>query len=119
MTLRLFIALLASALLAPACATAAAIDEARPVSEPVLGAPTLHSLGVHWVVGGDANQNAEVCVRLRKSGGEWKDGLPLLKVEQGAHQPEKGAGSVEVPAGARLFAGSSLLLAPDTDYELR
>ena len=45
--------------------------------------------------------------------------VPLLRVEKGAQKPEKGPGSVEVPADARLYAGSVLLLDPDTEYELK
>jgi hypothetical protein len=90
-----------------------------PLGEPVLGAPTLHSLGVHWIIGGDENLNAEVRLAWRPTGGEWKNALPLLRVEQGAHLPEKGLGSVQVPSGSRLFAGSALLLTPDSDYELK
>jgi hypothetical protein len=92
---------------------------AAPLGEPVLGAPTLHSIGMHWIIGGDGNQNAEVRLAWRSGGGGWKDGLPLLRVEQGAHIPEKGPGSVAVPDGARLFAGSLLMLAPDTAYEIK
>lgn len=106
-------------MLASAGASAVPADAAAPVGEPVLGAPTLHSLGVHWVIGGDENQNAEVRVAWRSAGGEWKDALPLLRVEQDAHKPEKGRGSVDVPDGARLYAGSVLMLAPDADYELK
>jgi len=40
--------------------TAAAENAARPLREPALEAPTLHSLGVWWTVGGDDNTNAAV-----------------------------------------------------------
>jgi hypothetical protein len=87
--------------------------------EPVLEMPTLHSLGVHWIIAGDANQNAEVRMNCREAGGEWRAMLPLVRVERGAHRSEKGVSSVEVPAGAWLFAGSALFLQPDTAYELK
>ncbi len=90
-----------------------------PTAEPVVGAPTLHSIGVHWVLGGDENQNAEVRLAWRTTGGAWHEGMPLLRVEKGAQKPEKGHGSVEVPADARLYAGSVLWLEPGTDYEIK
>jgi hypothetical protein len=40
-------------------------------------------------------------------------------VEKGAHQPESRPSQLNVPGGAWLFAGSVVLLAPDTEYELR
>jgi hypothetical protein len=92
---------------------------AAPAGEPVLEMPTLHSIGVHWIVAGDANQNAEVQMNCRVAGGEWREMLPLVRVERGAHLSEKGESSVEVPAGAWLFAGSALFVQPDTAYELR
>ena len=47
----------------------AASDAAAPIGEPVPGPATLHSMGVHWVIGGDQNQNAEVRVAWRAVGG--------------------------------------------------
>ncbi|MEA3209422.1 MAG: hypothetical protein QOE70_2479 [Chthoniobacter sp.] len=117
---RLFLLpLLAASVLSSAGVPPAPASGAAPIGEPVLGPPTLHSLGVHWVIGGDENQNAEVRVAWRTAGGPWTNALPLMRVEQGAQKPEKGPGSVEVPGGARLFAGSVLMLAPDSDYELK
>lgn len=97
----------------------AARNDADALSGPVLEAPTLHSLGVHWVVAGDENGDAVVRVAWRARGGQWRSGAPLWRVERGAHKPAKGSGSVGVPANARLFAGSVLLLCPDTDHELK
>ena len=82
-------------------------NAAKPSGEPVLEAPTLHSLGVHWIIAGDDNQNAVVQVAWRTRGGPWRDGAPLLRVERGAHKPEGNPGSVAVPADAWLFAGSN------------
>ena len=119
MTRLFLLPVLAASVLSSAGEPVAHTSAAAPIGEPVLGAPTLHSLGVHWIIGGDENQNAEVRIAWRSAGGAWKNALPLLRVEQGAQKPEKGAGSVEVPGGARLFAGSVLMLAPDTEYELK
>lgn len=82
-------------------------------------APTLHSLGMHWVVADDEAHEAEVRVAWRKPNGEWKDGAPLFRVEKNANKPEKGEGSVDVPANATLFAGSVLWLEPGTEYEVK
>src|SRR5436190_4765775 len=119
MTRLFLLSALAASVLASAGVSADQASAAAPIGEPVLGAPTLHSLGVHWVIGGDENQNAEVRVAWRSAGGEWRSGQPLLRVEAGAHKPEKGPGSVEVPAGGRLYAGSLLMLAPDCSYDFK
>jgi hypothetical protein len=93
---------------------------AKALGEPVLGVPTLHSIGVHWVVGGDTNENCVVHLAWRANGsGEWNDAGTLWRVEKGAHQPPKGGGSVQVPDGATLFAGSALQLYAATSYELK
>jgi hypothetical protein len=97
----------------------AAENAATPAGEPILGPPTLHSLGVHWVIAGDANHDAEIGLAWRTANGEWRVGVPLRRVESGARKDAKGGGSVQVPEGAQLFAGSVLLLAPETDYELK
>ena len=95
-------------------------DAARPLGEPVLEPPTLHCLGAYWIIGGDDNQNAQVEVEVRQAGTEeWQKGRPLFRVEKGAHQPEGRPGPLNVPEGAWLFAGSVVLLKPDTEYELR
>lgn len=105
---------------AAAHSAAAPGDAAQALGDPVLETPTLHCLGVHWIVGGDANANAAVRVEWRKAGAaEWRNGPPLFRVERGAQLGEKGRSSVSVPAEAWLFAGSVVLLDPDADYELR
>ena len=93
---------------------------ATPLGEPVLEAPTLHSLGVYWIVNGDDNQNATVGFDYRKGGtSDWKKAMPLFRVERGANRRVMGGSRVKVPADAWLFAGSAVLLEPDTEYELR
>src|SRR5688572_22693831 len=95
-------------------------DAAEARGEPVLEAPTLHSLGVHWIIAGDENANAAVRVEWRKTGdAAWREGPPLFRVERGAHRDEKGRSSVDVPEDAWLFAGSVVLLEVDTNYDLR
>ncbi|MDH7571016.1 MAG: right-handed parallel beta-helix repeat-containing protein, partial [Armatimonadota bacterium] len=102
------------------CERARAADGCTPVGSPQLEAPTLHSLGVWWVVRGDDNANAVIALAYRKAGTTvWRAGRPLFRVEKGAHQPEKYPSKVEVPPDGWLFAGSALLLDPDTEYELR
>ncbi|MBM3476219.1 MAG: hypothetical protein FJX75_23350 [Armatimonadetes bacterium] len=102
----------------PMAAALAAKNVAEPVGEPVLEDPTLHSLGAYWIVRGDENRNARVAVRYREAGGDWKPGPPLFRVEKGAHKDDKGQSTLTVPDDGWLFAGSVLLLKPDTEYEL-
>src|SRR4051812_25229810 len=91
----------------------------KATEEPVLGPATLHCVGIHWIIGGDENANAEVRLSWRPPGGAWKEAQPLLRVEKGAQNPEKGHGSVAVPAKAWLFAGSLLRLNPASEYEVK
>jgi len=104
----------------PVPARVAEANAARPVGEPVLEPPTLHSLGAYWVIDGDADDNARVDLACRAVGAtEWRPCLPLFRVARGAHRNDKGASLVEVPESGRIFAGSALFLTPGTEYELR
>jgi hypothetical protein len=89
---------------------------AGDASEPgdlTVGPPTIHCLGVRWLIGGDANHNARVAVEYRKVGEEaWRKALPLFR-------PDPEAMKTKAPAGMSLLAGSVLNLEPDTEYELR
>jgi Right handed beta helix region len=90
------------------------------VGDRHLERPTLHSLGVYWVIQGDDNQNASVRMECRKEGSSlWRAGGPLFRVERRAHLTEKFGSQVEVPDNGWLFAGSVLLLEPGTVYELK
>jgi Right handed beta helix region len=61
-----------------------------------------------------------VRVEWRRAGeAAWHEGPPLLRVERGAHFNSKGRSSVAVPPDAWLFAGSTVLLAVDTEYALQ
>jgi hypothetical protein len=104
----------------PVTAEVAARNAAKPLGEPVLEDPTLHSLGVYWIIGGDENQTARVAVHYRPSGAkQWLSGAPLFRVEKGAHKDDKGQSKLDVPADAWLMAGSLLLQQPDTAYEMK
>ena len=99
---------------------ALAENAAKPQGEPGVDPPTMHSLGVNWLVGGDENKNASVGFAFRIKGEtEWRETLPLFRAESLAQQktvfPLKG----KIPDNASMFAGSALLLKPDTEYELR
>jgi hypothetical protein len=86
-------------------------DAASPQGEPALDPPTLRSLGVSWVIKGDANRNAKVAVEYRKPGAAtWKNGPPLFRVEKGFPKDL---------AEGWLFAGSLVLLEPNSAYEIR
>src|SRR3954462_8633835 len=104
-------------LIAPA---AFAEDAASPASEPVLERPTLRCLGAYWIIRGDDNKNASVRVDYRPAGeSDWRQGPPLFRVEKGAHKTKEYGSLVKVPDGAWLFAGSVVMLKPDTAYELK
>ena len=86
-------------------------DASSPQGEPALDPPTLRSLGLSWVVKGDANRNAKIEVEYRKPGAAaWKKGPPLFRVEKGFPK--------DLPEGG-LFAGSLVLLDPNSAYEIR
>ena len=92
----------------------------KPVGDPHLDRPTLHSLGVYWIVQGDDNQNATIALEYRKERStRWQAGAPLFRVERKAHLTEKYGSRLEVPENGWLFAGSILLLDPGTFYEVR
>src|SRR5262245_17870121 len=95
-------------------------DGVQPLGDPQLERPRLHSLGVYWIVQGDDNQNASVRLEYRKAGSSnWRQGAPLVRVERRAHLMEKNGSQLQVPDDGWLFAGSVLLLEPDTAYELQ
>ncbi|HYE17875.1 MAG TPA: right-handed parallel beta-helix repeat-containing protein [Tepidisphaeraceae bacterium] len=95
-------------------------NAAAPVGAPVLERPTLLCLGAYWVIRGDDNGNAVVTVDYRIQGeSDWRRGPNLFRVEKGRHVPDKYPARVDVPKDGRLFAGSVVMLKPDTAYELR
>ncbi len=77
--------------------------------------PTLLNLGFEWLIEGDANRNATVEVRFRKTGtSEWKPALPLLRIGGERVFRERESMTYTVPQG---FAGSILNLEPGTSYD--
>ncbi len=96
---------------------------AVPVGEPVLDLPTLRCLGVYWIIRDEEAHPAKVEVAYRKAGTQaWKPGPSLFRAEPGPFRDEGGrpkTPTTPVPKDAHLFAGSVLLLEPDTAYQLR
>lgn len=79
--------------------------------------PTLHNLGFHWAIRGDANRNATVEVRFRPAGETaWREGLPLLRM--GGERVFRRRESLDYTV-PDAFAGSILNLEPGTEYECR
>jgi len=102
-----------AALLVLSLAGGARASDASRAGKLTLEPPTLHCIGVRWVVGGDANRSAAVRFEFRQGGqGKWRRGLDLFRVEREAMAEPK-------PKDEWLFAGSLFDLRPDTAYELR
>lgn len=102
-------------------------NAATPAGEPGLETPTLRSLGVFWPIKGDDNRNAVISAEYRKVGAaDWRVGYPLFRIErrdkpygdQGGKPRPPSKIAPLVPDGW-LFAGSILLLDPDTEYEIK
>ncbi len=113
---------------AAAAAGGAVAGEGENASKPgqlTVDPPTLVSLGVCWLIDGDANKNAEVTLEYRKAGETaWKASYPLMRAMDSPtpSQYQKHNSyfyKVNVPAGTWRFAGSAFDLQPDTEYELR
>src|SRR5437899_6321981 len=85
--------------------------------ELVIDPPTLINLGFEWPIEGDDNRNAAVEVSYRRTGAsQWKQGLPLLRLQGERIFQTEGVFDVISP---NMFAGSILDLEPDTAYEVR
>ena len=116
-------AAIASFLLFAVLAHAGASTPAVPAAEPVLELPTLRCLGVYWVIRDDDSRPAAVEVEYRKAdAAAWRAGPPLFRAERGPFKNEGGNPkplAVAIPPDCHLFAGSLLLLEPDTAYEIR
>jgi hypothetical protein len=97
----------------------ASANRSKPIGKAVAERPTLHSLGMHWIVRGDDNKNAKIDLDYRAAGGEWQKGLPLFRVEKGRNIDKEFGTFLEVPKDAWLFAGSAVMLKPGTDYQVR
>ncbi len=84
--------------------------------EFVIEPPTLISLGFEWYIEGDDNRDASVSVRYRIKGEkDWRDALPLLRLQREELINTYGAFDYTVP---NMFAGSIMDLQPDTEYEV-
>ena len=95
---------------------AAQSDAQVTPGEFIVDHPTLINLGFEWLIDGDANRNASVDVSYRRQGAaEWKQGLPLLRL-QGERIFQQNSWNLVVP---NMFAGSILDLEPDTAYKAR
>jgi hypothetical protein len=98
-----------------AAAQLCAQQNATQAGQFVVEHPTLLNLGFEWSITGDANRNAKVDVKYRRSGeSAWRQALPLVRV--GGERVFRQAENLDytVPDG---FAGSILNLQPDTEYE--
>ena len=100
--------------------SARAANAAKPLGDPHQDRPTLHSLGIYWIVRGDDNQNASVRLDYRKDGSaRWRAAAPLFRVERRAHLTQEYGSRLDVPDDGWLFAGSVLMLDPGTAYEVK
>ncbi|MCX7049257.1 MAG: right-handed parallel beta-helix repeat-containing protein [Candidatus Sumerlaeota bacterium] len=100
--------------------SARAENASNPLGEPTLEPPTLQCLGVYWIIGGDDNKNAKVEFQYRTTGAaQWRRAMDLFRVEKGGNKLEKGESAIKTPSDGWLFAGSAVLLEPDTEYELK
>ena len=117
------IALAAAALVMTAMSAGAfGANSSAPAGEPVVEMPTLMSLGCYWIVKGDDNANARVDVEYRKAGAaKWAKAMPLFRVEKQSKQKAAAnrAQPVKVPDDSWMFAGSIVMLTPDTQYEVK
>lgn len=76
-----------------------------PVGEPQLDRPTLHSLGIYWIIRDDPGRAASIRLEYRKVGASaWRAGAPSLRVEAAGliGRRNSGAGST-----CRMTAGYS------------
>ena len=84
--------------------------------EFIIEPPTLENLGFEWYIEGDDNRNATVKVEYRKaeSGGEWMQGMSLLRI--GDEHITRAGIDYTTP---HMFAGSILDLEIGVEYETR
>ena len=95
-------------------------DRARVLDGPQLERPTLHSLGVYWIVARRRQPQCLGSAGVPQSGCvDSAFGAPLVRVERGRTDSERFGSRIKVPDDGWLFAGSVLLLEPGTAYELR
>lgn len=91
--------------------------EAVTAGDLVIEPSTLHCLGFEWPISGDDNRNAAVAVAYRPKGvGEWRQGLPLLRLGGETVMAKYPKQRYIVP---HMFAGSIFDLQPGAEYEVR
>src|ERR1041384_2869297 len=96
------------------------LAQSDPAGNPVLEPPTLHSIGVYWILRGDAPTKGPASVEIRAQGSsDWRPAPSLFPVEKGAHRNASRESLLDVPPEGRLLAGSVVGLKPNTPYELR
>jgi len=79
---------------------------------PKIQTPTIHSLGVKWVITGDDNVNASVTAQYREAGASaWRNAMGVWRVMPGE--------DLAMNAGDVLFAGSIFNLDAGTTYEVK
>ena len=100
--------------------SARAANAAKPLGDPHQDRPTLHSLGIYWIIRGDDNQNASVRLGVPQGGFRaLACRAPLFRVERRAHLIQEYGSRLDVPDDGWLFAGSVLMLDPGTAYEVK
>ena len=111
-----------AALLLAGAAQAADPNAVTPIGDPVAEPSSYRSIATYWKVRGDANGNARVEVRLRKTGEtSWRTGLTLFRVQKGPHLGGEFGSPLtrEVPLDGWLHAGSQLNVDPGAAYEVQ
>lgn len=108
------------AILASFAACAWAGDDSHPQGDPVLDEPTIHCLGMYWIIRGDNNRDAVVNVEYRKKGqSNWTKGPPLFRVDKEPKCPAQKGLKKKLAEDDWLFAGSIFDLTAATDYEIK
>ncbi len=93
-----------------AAGRAGAVDDVLHPGAVSIDRPTLVTLGVQLLIGGDDNHDARVAVRYRRTGSPtWRDAMDLFRV-----RPESVTGRT-VP---EQFAGSIFELVPGASYDI-
>ena len=74
----------------------------------IIDPPTLINLGFEWFVNGDDNRNAQVAVTYRRQGeSQWKNALPLLRLQRRAHLQRRATGCRVAKHVCRQHPGSA------------
>ncbi len=90
-------------------ASTASAQDAISIDSIELDPPTVSAIGVRVLVSGDDDRDATATLRWRTGSGEWREGLPMMRVH-----PDALTGHA-VP---EQLAGSAIDLWPGTEHEL-